>query len=188
MHNDNNGVIVLLLSIGTGQSEVSRFARGNFAQFYTYLKAANKLASEAERVHEAMMHEKRTHEFPYHRFNVPVEDGLGDIKLDEFEPATLAKIEEITKRYCDEIQGELKKVAEILVHHRRARALTPKWEMVSTGVQYKCTFRNCPKGQKRRPCADNLRSHLMAFHRLGDETKEDLEKLEKLVEAGKCFY
>jgi len=134
------------------------------------------------------MAEKQYNQLPYHRFNVPFKDGLGKIKLDEFKPEVLKKIEAITLTYCDTIQAELEEVAKILIAHRRARAGTPTWEMVSTGVQYMCPISTCSSGKTRRPSADNLRKHLIKRHQFLDEPQEEKEKLNREVKNGKHHY
>jgi len=74
MNGNNKSSVGLLLSIGTGQSPpLSRFGTGIFKKFYTFLKAAKQLATEAEGDHENMLRELKNDERApsYFRFNVP---------------------------------------------------------------------------------------------------------------------
>jgi hypothetical protein len=202
MHRNDNTVIEVLLSIGTGQPQpISTIAKTTTMELYTYIRAAKKLATNSQMVHENMLGEKSNHNLPYHRLNVPAREGLGEMKLDEWKKrggikrrpearTTLAKIRKATEAYlgCDEVIQEMTGIAETLVKRRRARSDTPLWGMVSTGLQYCCTYPKCSKGMKLRNCPDNLRKHLIMKHDLGDETEEETRRLEGWIEAGKLPY
>ena len=74
MNGNNKSSVGLLLSIGTGQSPpLSRFGTGVFRRFYTFLKAAKQLATEAEGQHQNMLRDLENDERApqYFRFNVP---------------------------------------------------------------------------------------------------------------------
>ncbi|OCL08373.1 FabD/lysophospholipase-like protein [Glonium stellatum] len=208
MNGNDASSISLLLSVGTGQSEVSRFADGAFRKFYAYLKAAKKLASDSEGCHENFLRFKPS-DLEYCRLNVPNESGLGDMKLDEWKKegdlkfkktgirlrneadSTLAKIKHITRTYCNQpmVRAKLEDVAEILVNHRRARCRDSSlWELFSTGVQYWYMVRKCRKTMELRPCRDSLRRHLILRHNYHDETEDGRRDLEEMVNEGRCNY
>lgn len=208
MHGNDASSISLLISIGTGQSEVSRLADGAFRKFYAYFKAAKKLASDSEGMHDNFLRIK-PEDLQYSRLNVPNEHGLGDMKLDEWKKqgglkftktcvrrrkesdSTLSKIKYITDSYCKQptVKAELEKVAEILVNHRRARCRDSRlWELFSTGVQYRCMARKCRKAMKLHPCRDSLQHHLIMKHDYRDETEDEREELEKKIDEGRCHY
>lgn len=202
MSSNDNSAIEMLLSIGTGESKaISRFANSTFKELYTYFRAAKQLAKDSNEVHETMMTEKRRHDLPYHRFNVPAKEGLGEMKMDEWKTVggikrrpkcrtTLQKIKKATDAYLEspDVIKEMTEVAVKLVRRRQARSDTRLWDMVSTGVQYRCTQPKCPKGMKLRDCRVNLEKHLMTKHGLGDETDEERADLRWWVDAGTLPY
>jgi hypothetical protein len=66
----NHG-IALLLSIGTGESDiVSRFGDGPIGKYRAYFNAAKKLASDSQQVHKRLEGYKKPFQLPYYRFNV----------------------------------------------------------------------------------------------------------------------
>lgn len=76
MNGNEKSFIGMLISIGTGQSPVSRFSKGGLRKFVKYLKAAKQLAADAELDHKEMLRETNEGEAPpYHRFNVPYNQG-----------------------------------------------------------------------------------------------------------------
>jgi len=176
--------IHLFVSIGTGESVISRFAEWpGLAELYTYLKAAKKLATDSQRVADDMVFQQNEG-LPYHRFNVPVKDNdsviggkvLSEMKMDEWkgkgglkrraENETLKKIREVTEKYCniDSVRHELHEVAEKLVSLRRERAKTAFWSLASTGLRFRCAVPACPKSQKLRYSEINLRKHISVNH------------------------
>ena len=208
MHANDASSISLLLSIGTGRSEVSRFDDGAFQKFYAYFKAAKKLASDSEGMHENFKRFK-PEGLQYYRLNVPNEHGLGDMKLDEWKKqgglkftktgigrrkesdSTLSKIKYITDSYCRllTVRTELEGVAETLVNHRRARCRDSRlWELFSTGVQYRCMVRKCRKAMELRPCRDSLQHHLVMAHDYRDDNEDERKELENMIDEGKCHY
>jgi hypothetical protein len=179
--------IALLLSIGTGESQVSRFSEGAFAKYWTYFNAASKLAADSNRVHERLEDLKRPLNIPYFRFNVLEEYGLGKVKLDELKKArrfkgrkesTLDMIERITEEYCDrsEVNSQLREVAEILVSHRRKRSKTDMWSFVANGRHWRCRMDGCRRCQELRAREHDLRHHLKEQHRLNDSELETMLK------------
>jgi len=128
----------------------------------------------------------------YHRLNVPLENGLGIMKLDEWKgSATLEKIRRATDAYCSQTETiqKLEKIADLLVKHRLSRCDdSRRWELVATGIQYRCTYSRCWKAQKLRPCKGDLEDHLKRKHNYQDDNPEEKEVLNNKVEEGKCYY
>ncbi|KAL9115826.1 MAG: hypothetical protein Q9227_000194 [Pyrenula ochraceoflavens] len=96
--------------------------------------------------------------------------SLGDMKLDEWRGSTtLESIREATANYLSQphVQDELRSIAEVLVNRRRSRSRHPeKWDIYSTGIQYRCQHPNCHqlKSQKLRHSKRSLISHLRNKH------------------------
>jgi hypothetical protein len=171
--------IKMLVSIGTGESTISRFENGAFKKALGYINAARKLASDSEDTHNTMAQMKQQWHIPYHRFNVPLKFGLGKMKLDEFKHDTLEKIERDTNKYCDTIEKELGEVARILVENRRQRTKSDLWPLVSTGTQYRCTFDKCRRTQELLQRVKDLRVHLES-HDLASS------KVDNFIQRGTC--
>ncbi|KAE8450481.1 hypothetical protein EG329_006211 [Mollisiaceae sp. DMI_Dod_QoI] len=183
MNGNDIGCFNLLLSIGTGESSISRLESGPLAKYLGYFRAARKLASDSTQVHLQMESLKENSEIPYHRFDVPERFELGRMKLDELKmptrrrEGTLAKIERVTDEYCDTIAEELNEVAVILVNHRKERMESDWWDLVSTGLRYRCRMRRCRRCQELRPRRKDLELHLSKDHSLdGDALKDMLTK------------
>ena len=183
--------IALLLSIGTGESDIVRIGEGPIGKYRAYFNAAKKLASDSQRVHERLEGYKKPFKLPYYRFNVPKAHGLGDMKLDEWKKpnplkgrnkSTLDTIEEKTTTYCNEprVRQNLKEVAQILVDHRKNRASLDIWGLISSGKQYRCTVEGCRRVQQLRPRKEDLADHLMHKHNLRNH------ELEMKIKAGIC--
>jgi hypothetical protein len=185
----NHG-IALLLSIGTGESKISRFANGAFAQYWAYFNAAKKLASDSNRAHYSLEGLKDHLKIPYFRFNVPEKYGLGNVKLDEFKKpsrfkgrteSTLDMIKRITEEYCNQesVKHQLREIADILVKQRRKRSGTDMWGLVANGRQWRCTVSGCRRRQELRLRKRDLEDHLKRDH-------QDLDdgKLEKTIRLG----
>jgi len=172
--------IKLLVSIGTGESTISRFEDGPFKKALGYINAARKLASDSEETHKTMEQIKRQWSVPYHRFNVPVKFGLGKMKLDEFKHNTLENIERDTTKYCSTIGDELRRVATVLVENRRRRSKSAMWPLVSTGKQYRCTINKCHRTQELLQRREDLLVHLDTHTLDGKDTLDDL------IERGTC--
>lgn len=176
MNGNDPKCIKLLLSIGTGEVPVSRFEKGVFRKYLQYINAARKLASDSADTHNTMDGIKQHWDVPYYRFDVPEKFGLGQIKLDEYKSDTLRRIESDTEKYCNEIEGELEKVATILVGNRRARAVSTLWPLVSSGRQYRCTVKRCRRSQELLHCKHDLRVHLEGHKLKESEVKKHIEK------------
>jgi len=171
MTGHNPKSIALLLSIGTGEVSISRFQEGRIGKYLAYLNAAKRLASDSAIAHERLQAQKTRFNIPYYRFNVPVDFGLGKIKLDEWKPDTLERIRNLTETYCgqSEVQRQLKEVARIMVDHRIARKESELWGFVSSGHQYRCAVERCSRCQELRPRRRDMVAHLKGKHDLKDD-------------------
>lgn len=193
MYGNDPKSIALLLSIGTGEIPITRIEKGHFKKYAAYLNAARKLASDAEAAHNRLLGWKTDADLPYYRFNVPEGYGIDKIKLDEWKTtkwyskdreSTLETIRKATLKYCQElkVQKDMRKVAAILVEHRRARKDRDLWPLVSRGEQYRCTFKRCRMCQQILPRKEDLESHLQEKH---DIPKGD-KRMEKYLARGLC--
>ena len=202
MHGNDPSAIAMVLSIGTGtaMADIKRYNSGTIKKWTGYLTAAKQLASSSEAEHEKMLGFK-PRQLEYFRLNVPARTGLCRMKLDEWKPKggikrrktnkTIEKIKRLTSEYLEEreVQDHIRRIADILVSHRRQRAgeapgSSRRWELYATGVQYRCTYVDCWKSQKLRACAEDLREHLKREHGFRNTPAE----LEQMVEKGKCHF
>lgn len=203
MNNENVGAVALLLSIGTGESRISRFAQGKWSQVYQFVKAAKKMASDSQKVHDDMLRfSENGTRFPYYRFNV--RDGLSEMKLDEWKKAkggglgTLGQLTSATQEYLRHgfinqqrtisVRQSLYEVAEKLVAARRQRASSARWEAVALGVRYRCTIGHCRSGQKLRGTSMELWRHLCKSHDKpgpADCTDEERRTIQGLIDRGR---
>ncbi|KAF1849072.1 FabD/lysophospholipase-like protein [Cucurbitaria berberidis CBS 394.84] len=214
MHGNNASVINLVVSIGTGQADSVKLHPSGPKKVISYFTATKALATESEQKHAAMGALIETTESSdavhYQRFNLSSEQGLKNMKLDEWkiegkrrltkhgfkrrEESTLDKIKRLTQNYCasDEVQEDIRKVARKLVDHRRARCSDQrKWELWATGIRYRCTVKRCDKAQKLRPSKADLKYHIEKIHPNSFRGKTDIEKrcvLEELIRKGTCPY
>ncbi|KAH8684210.1 acyl transferase/acyl hydrolase/lysophospholipase [Tricladium varicosporioides] len=82
MNGNNKRSIGLVVSIGTGESWVSKFGSGTLAQYLAYIRAGKHVVTNSDEVHAEM----RNEEFPpggdrgdrYYRFNVPLSQRKKD--------------------------------------------------------------------------------------------------------------
>ncbi|KAF2266787.1 FabD/lysophospholipase-like protein [Lojkania enalia] len=136
MHGNNGSVIDLIVSIGTGQADPVKLHSSGPKKILSYHNATKALATDSEEKHIAM--EALIENIPglesvnYLRFNLPREQGLKNMKLDEWkregqrrptkrglrrrEESTLDKIKRLTQDYCkrDDVREDIRKVAEKL--------------------------------------------------------------------------
>lgn len=122
-----------LVSIGSGKRQVvSRFKSDLLGHRFSYIKAAVKLATDTENIHENMRDlAARSEKFSYFRFDVP---GLEKILMDEWKvkkrpqlPSsksmhTIAFIEEKTEEYLgqSDTRISIRECAQMIVEsHRR---------------------------------------------------------------------
>lgn len=200
MNGDKKECFNLLMSIGTGcPRRIDRYGESSIRKYFAFMKAARKLASDAEIAHENF-HRTFNGQIPYHRFSVPYQENqgrtqqpavpqkpLGDIKLDEWQPETLSSIRNATENYLSDpnVSEDLSKIAKRLVEARRARSQTMHWELYSTGAEYRCMCDDClhVKAHKIRPHDRNLRSHLINSHGI-----KEGQHLEDLITRGRLEY
>jgi len=155
----------MIVSIGTGASKILRWREGVWAKYKAIWKAAKKMASDSEKEHVRMKGIAKSWYLPYHRLNVPVEVGLGKMKLDEYKADTFDRIEKITDDYCNTITDELEKIARVLVEHRLAKSRSDLWPLVATGTQYRCTVQRCRRQQQLLQRKRDLQDHFVHAHK-----------------------
>ena len=213
MHGDNGCVVDLMVSIGTGEADFVKLHSSGPKKISSYLNATKALATDSAEQHKAMEGLLRIgglDSVQYHRFNLPREQGLKNMKLDEWKTAgklrptkqglkrrkesTLDKIKRLTRDYYtrDDVQEEIRKVAQRLVNHRRARCSDKrKWELWATGIRYRCTEKRCDKSQKLRPSRDDLEFHIRKVHPEtvhGKTPEHQRMELERMIGRGVCPY
>jgi len=119
----------MLLSIGTGVQEITRFnkGRGNLQKYAQLLLASTRLTVDSERTHWEILNMKdRTSILQhYYRFNVH-KSALSRIRFDEWKirrdrNETLDIITRETQDYCaqPEVREQLQECAKYLLLHRR---------------------------------------------------------------------
>lgn len=174
MSGNDHKYVKLLLSIGTGQTDIKRIKRGNFRKYLAYAKAARMLASDSEQTHQGLKSAAKQWKIPYYRFNVPLKDGLGKIKLDEYRDDTFQRIREMTERYCKTKDKDLARVARILVENRHARKDRSLWQLKATGKRYRCTQEYCTRCQELLLRKEDLEDHLEQQHPFLSPAQKDL--------------
>lgn len=193
MHNSDDTAIVLI-SIGTGESYVRRFATaGGYAELLQVLRAAKGLATDTHKTDELLQTITANRPDSYFRFNA--DNRLGKIKLDCWKkarrsrPSTAEEIQQITESYLDleHVTAKINRVAELLVQNRRMRALAARWEERLSGLKWRCMVVNCPEGSELRR-RTNIEDHLQNYHSFGpveDQTPETIREYEDLIRRGK---
>ena len=188
MHNNAADVISLCLSVGTGEPDFERGAGSKTTRLLKTLKALPKIVTNSAGVHQFMSSLKSTFNVPYYRLNVPEE--LGDLKMDTWvtngKHSTKEKVTALTEKYLsnEEVQNQLREVAQKLVDRRRERARTHRWERVATGARYRCTFDKCYSGHCYRNTARELANHVRRRHFV-TRTESNEAKVQDLVNKGK---
>lgn len=174
MHGNNSSVINMIVTIGAGQADPVKLHSSGRKKIFSYFNATKALATDAEKKHQGMKAWLETTQglqsTYYQRLNLPREQGLKNMKLDERKKAgksrvtkheikrreeiTLKTISRLTQEYCkkDGVKEDIRKVARRVVDHRRARCSDQrKWELWAIGIRYRCTIDRCNKSQKLRP-------------------------------------
>ena len=213
MHGNTSSVVDVLVSIGTGQADPVKLHTSGVKKILSYLNATKALATDSEEQHLRMLRSikrfgvKTLH---YKRFNLPREQGLKNMKLDEWKLAgeleltkhgikrrkesTLDQIRRLTQAYCKEpeVIKSIDEVARRLVDHRRARCEdVRKWELWATGVRYRCTVDECDKSQKLRPSKNDLQYHIEKVHPIllrGKAPDQRRIILDETISEGICHY
>jgi hypothetical protein len=208
----HGSVVDVIVSIGTGQADAVKLHKSGVKKIFSYLNATKALATDSEEQHKGLARSIKCFgaKLHYQRFNLPKEQGLRNMKLDEWKRAgkfeltrrgikrrkesTLDQIRRLTEEYCKnaDVEKRIHEVARRLVEHRRARCTdTRKWELWATGVRYRCTVDECDKSQKLRSSKNDLRYHIEKTHSNLFEGKTLHEKsdiLEEKVGEGVCHY
>lgn len=121
------------------------------------LKAMENFATDTEAVHgriRTRIRDMKSHEStpsdhaPYYfRFNV---EGIRDVALDEWIPCqngeeTKRRLKQATNAYLenDDVKRDILECAKRLVHLRRRRAKTERWERFATSIVYQCPEPHC---------------------------------------------
>ncbi|KAI4146905.1 MAG: hypothetical protein L6R39_003298 [Caloplaca ligustica] len=174
--------IELLLSLGTGN------AKGNTT------KAKNALQKElnniSDVVHRKIEEAQNQDGFSYYRWDV--QDGLRDVRLDEWKPiedghTTLNRIKEATKAHLESprVQDQIRVCAENLVHARRQRAQTMRWEMYATGTRYRCPMPECKYQSRRFQNRNELMDHLQTEHDKAPPDADNFKEIQTLLDQGR---
>ncbi|MCJ1356604.1 MAG: hypothetical protein MMC33_006599 [Icmadophila ericetorum] len=203
MHNGNSAAVKLLLSVGTGQAEVTRIGRGRLSRMVQAGKAAVGVLTGTEETHQHMLERASdlSGTLRYERFNVPKALGIGEMPMDIWNDKVRERIKTKTEEYLNSpsVKGELsedenlRSIAQMLVKARRERAATRRWPISTSQVRYRCTVEKCDNGQKVRNTFDEMWSHIQREHfpKLPDRTKasrEEREKVEKIINSGQVLH
>ena len=207
MHNGNREAVRLLLSIGTGQSEVTRIGRGRIGRLLQAGKAAVGVLTGTEETHRTMIEIAAPIEsLKYSRFNVPKALGVGEMRMDVWNDDVRQRIEDRTTKYLNGLHDNqkgakteddrLKDIAKILVQARRDRASTKRWPVSTSQVRYRCTIEKCDNGQKVRNTFDEMWTHIVEEH--GDHgrtlpsranaTSAQRDTMEKIINSGQIVH
>jgi hypothetical protein len=188
LHNESHSAIPLLVSLGTGDGDVSRFTeeKGFSARIGQYIKAGHIIASDTHHTSQNLRTITDSVKKSYYRLNAG--RRLGDIKLDQWKGVTKSKtatIEEIrvlTEQYLatKEVQTWLDEIAQILVDNRRKRIRSDagRWEETLFGTRWRCEVPGCQEGSKLRRRKE-LEEHLRAKH------PDQVAKFQDLIQKGK---
>ncbi len=176
--------IDVLLSVGGGNARVdkpkSKFGGGSLEKDLADISDVvhNKVRSESENL------------FKYYRLDV--EDGLQDVRLNEWKPkssgkTTLQRIREATARYLQkkEVNSQCQECAWDLVRRRTQRARTMRWECFATGTRYKCPKDDCPYPALRFPKRNDLMDHLRMQHNYPPPDAAHYQEIETLLDKGR---
>ena len=207
MHNNNREAVHLLLSIGTGQSEITRIGRGRVGRMLQAGKAAVGVLTGTEETHRTMSEIAATlgDSLRYRRFNVPKALGVGEMRMDVWNDSVCERIEDRTTKYLDGLHenqkgaptedDRLKEIAKMLVKARRDRAATRRWPVSTSQIRYRCTIEKCDNGQKVRNTFDEMWNHIATDH--GDQgkipsrskaTPEQRETIDRIIKSGQIVH
>lgn len=200
----------LLLTVGTGRvksKEVfsrGRRSKGPISRWTREVDLIKKVLTESQETAqkvESRCRKKDVREIKHFRLNV--EEDLGKIKLDEWQPPTSGKttktnIKNYTKAYLarKEVYSQLLSCAQELVRLRRERAGTERWETFARRYNYVCRHTDCypMTAGKIYPTRAELRDHLICRHQMIvsvgveviDGTSETYPKLNFSCTFDKC--
>lgn len=142
LHSDVDNPLYCFASIGCGWQEmiVRPFSPGGF------LRRRSSYYREQIRVDEVLSSRRNEgHSFQYIRLDGPT--GLSEIRPSDLKSKkTIAKIQQSVTNYCEVQRENIKQLAKTLVHYRRQRALTARWEkFVHVDIPRKKTSRHTCK-------------------------------------------
>ena len=192
-HGNDPRAVQLLVSIGTGKTQsppekegrgsmISKFVTANRFRETLSRMAEERLKDRAERAKWAM---ERVPSY----WRIDVEEGLGNVKLDEWKgkggKETSHLIRDKTQVYLSRVETMhwIAKAARQLVDVRRARANdddTDHWERFCFVVEYACPVNHCKDADTIFKERRELRRHLEVHHPAS-------ETLESLLDKGKRF-
>ena len=182
-----------LVSIGTGKKKSQQrnawWAKGPL-EIYALIQSSLDFATDCEPTHETVS-DLINGSSEYFRLNVGEE--IGNMALDDWRGQhgqdTLDQLRGATQRYLGlpKTQKDIAKIAESLVHIRRARAHDEKsdfWETYCHGVYYRCDEDGCDK-QTIHYARTDFSNHLKLVHRFAEEKIQ--EELDLKRHQPECF-
>lgn len=179
----SSGAIDSLLSLGSGKFKGSspRIMSGRESLL-------QDMSNMSESIHDKVKYESKLRS--YHRFEV--EEGLQDVRLDEWGPRisgkiTFQKIEAATKAYLrkKEVRNEIQQCARFLVKKRALRAQTMRWEHFATGTRYQCPFSGCPISEARFNDRNGLMDHMRKQHNQAPPDADHYKEVQMLLDRGR---
>ena len=183
MHSNTADPIGLICSIGTGIKRSTSTRKSSLTRFTNMVAWSN---AQTELTHKQLL----TENLDYHRFNV--EDGLGDITLNEWKPrktgaTTITYIAHATDEYLrrEDVRKALHECAVSLVHCRRQRARTLRWEAFALGYVYRCPEKDCPDQKRIFQRRDKLMDHLHLKHGVPPLEPDTYSMLKDLLDRGR---
>ncbi|MCJ1428057.1 hypothetical protein MMC29_005964 [Sticta canariensis] len=85
MNNGSKNCVRVILSIGTGRNhKTARFSGEGISRYWNYLNWAKKWATDSQEAHLRMLKTQEWESERFHYFRLDVEEGLDDMKLDEW--------------------------------------------------------------------------------------------------------
>ena len=183
---ESHHTIDLLLSIGGGNAKGNnpklRFSTGSLLQ---------ELTDISDVVHDKVKLESEIRDFAYFRFDV--KEGLQAVRMNEWRSkprgeTTFEKIETATKKYLKQegVDSLIQRCAEYLVHKRKQRAQTMRWERFATGAQYRCPLADdCPTPKANFNTRNDLMDHLRTKHNEAPPDADHYQHIQKLLDQGR---
>ena len=181
---DNPLAIDVLLSVGGGNAEVSKLKSENGGG-----SLEKDIADISDSIHRQV---RRENQKCYKCYRLDVDEGLQDVRLNEWDPdsrdkTTLQKIREATTRYLQrpEVRDQFEACAANLVKRRVDRAEIMRWEYFATGIHYKCPKEGCCFPNSRFPDRNELLDHLRRHHNCPPPDYAHYREVETLLDRGR---
>ncbi|KAI0443750.1 acyl transferase/acyl hydrolase/lysophospholipase [Xylaria telfairii] len=171
-HGDETPII--LVSVGTARPREAFLGDGALS----HIRRGLQRLGNPEEVHEHLEANKDSGQYSYYRLND--EAGI-NIEMDEWKPRkvgkdTIVKMEAEFRSWLqrDGVEDKFRECARHLVHLRRVRMTTPRWERFALGQYFVCQVQHCPKDRDNSwlDKAD-FENHLRREH--AEEDYEDLD-------------